>query len=181
MYFFFFQAEDGIRDYKVTGVQTCALPISFATRAGARGEGARARIRALPDPLRAAAAEGGHDVGRRAADARDRPGTDDGAAPDPAGRALARARAEVRHADLRQAHGDEARRVHAYAGRAERGARARHRRPRLRARARAEPLRGAGDRAPGRPGGQAPVPRGLARLFAPTLPEGYAGRRCGVP
>src|SRR2546426_10490388 len=26
-YFFFFQAEDGIRDYKVTGVQTCALPI----------------------------------------------------------------------------------------------------------------------------------------------------------
>src|SRR5256885_15854968 len=28
--FFFFQAEDGIRDYKVTGVQTCALPISTA-------------------------------------------------------------------------------------------------------------------------------------------------------
>src|SRR3989454_8306629 len=27
MDFFFFQAEDGIRDYKVTGVQTCALPI----------------------------------------------------------------------------------------------------------------------------------------------------------
>ena len=27
MFFFFFQAEDGIRDYKVTGVQTCALPI----------------------------------------------------------------------------------------------------------------------------------------------------------
>src|SRR5256885_5091728 len=26
---FFFQAEDGIRDYKVTGVQTCALPISL--------------------------------------------------------------------------------------------------------------------------------------------------------
>ena len=26
--FFFFQAEDGIRDYDVTGVQTCALPIS---------------------------------------------------------------------------------------------------------------------------------------------------------
>ena len=25
--FFFFQAEDGIREYKVTGVQTCALPI----------------------------------------------------------------------------------------------------------------------------------------------------------
>src|SRR3989454_11169343 len=29
LYVFFFQAEDGIRDYKVTGVQTCALPISM--------------------------------------------------------------------------------------------------------------------------------------------------------
>src|SRR3989449_9376723 len=28
MSFFFFQAEDGIRDVAVTGVQTCALPIS---------------------------------------------------------------------------------------------------------------------------------------------------------
>src|SRR5215210_8256434 len=28
--FFFFQAEDGIRDTSVTGVQTCALPISMA-------------------------------------------------------------------------------------------------------------------------------------------------------
>src|SRR5256886_4373744 len=28
LYFFFFQAEDGIRDLTVTGVQTCALPIS---------------------------------------------------------------------------------------------------------------------------------------------------------
>src|SRR5215217_8380539 len=28
--FFFFQAEDGIRDIGVTGVQTCALPISGA-------------------------------------------------------------------------------------------------------------------------------------------------------
>src|SRR2546430_8169854 len=27
--FFFFQAEDGIRDLTVTGVQTCALPICF--------------------------------------------------------------------------------------------------------------------------------------------------------
>src|SRR5260370_31790514 len=30
--FFFFQAEDGIRDSSVTGVQTCALPISGARR-----------------------------------------------------------------------------------------------------------------------------------------------------
>src|SRR5437667_2939278 len=29
-FFFFFQAEDGIRDRDVTGVQTCALPISFS-------------------------------------------------------------------------------------------------------------------------------------------------------
>src|SRR5438093_7919030 len=27
VFFFFFQAEDGIRDWSVTGVQTCALPI----------------------------------------------------------------------------------------------------------------------------------------------------------
>src|SRR2546426_11383422 len=33
--FFFFQAEDGIRDYKVTGVQTCALPIYHAKKFGA--------------------------------------------------------------------------------------------------------------------------------------------------
>src|SRR5690606_40295754 len=28
-FIFFFQAEDGIRDFHVTGVQTCALPIFF--------------------------------------------------------------------------------------------------------------------------------------------------------
>ena len=32
LFFFFFQAEDGIRDIGVTGVQTCALPISRADR-----------------------------------------------------------------------------------------------------------------------------------------------------
>src|SRR5699024_11263180 len=32
--FFFFQAEDGIRDRNVTGVQTCALPISYLTDVG---------------------------------------------------------------------------------------------------------------------------------------------------
>src|SRR2546430_8560730 len=31
-FFFFFQAEDGIRDLTVTGVQTCALPISTISR-----------------------------------------------------------------------------------------------------------------------------------------------------
>src|SRR5690606_39829098 len=40
--YFFFQAEDGIRDFHVTGVQTCALPISGhrerAMRTTATGE-----------------------------------------------------------------------------------------------------------------------------------------------
>src|SRR6266700_6601108 len=36
-FFFFFQAEDGIRDFHVTGVQTCALPISLAGRDGDAG------------------------------------------------------------------------------------------------------------------------------------------------
>src|SRR5699024_11606702 len=35
-FFFFFQAEDGIRDRNVTGVQTCALPISPWARTAAR-------------------------------------------------------------------------------------------------------------------------------------------------
>src|SRR6266446_3835689 len=40
-FFFFFQAEDGIRDYKVTGVQTCALPGSATRRSrGRRAKGA---------------------------------------------------------------------------------------------------------------------------------------------
>src|SRR5256885_213609 len=34
LFFFFFQAEDGIRDYKVTGVQTCALPICHMVSGG---------------------------------------------------------------------------------------------------------------------------------------------------
>src|SRR5207302_5049648 len=32
LFFFFFQAEDGIRDFHVTGVQTCALPIWWRER-----------------------------------------------------------------------------------------------------------------------------------------------------
>src|SRR5437660_6926316 len=34
LFFFFFQAEDGIRDGHVTGVQTCALPISGGSGCG---------------------------------------------------------------------------------------------------------------------------------------------------
>src|SRR2546430_3782377 len=59
MIFFFFQAEDGIRDLTVTGVQTCALPISRASTAAA-GHVQRARMVLL-------AAEGlsNAEIGRR--------------------------------------------------------------------------------------------------------------------
>src|SRR2546426_7311815 len=43
--FFFFQAEDGIRDYKVTGVQTCALPIYLEKR---RPDGSYVDILSVP-------------------------------------------------------------------------------------------------------------------------------------
>src|SRR5256714_5136998 len=44
--FFFFKAEDGIRDKLVTGVQTCALPISRRTR---HGRAARSQLVDVPD------------------------------------------------------------------------------------------------------------------------------------
>src|SRR5688500_20159325 len=48
---FVFQAEDGIRDYKVTGVQTCALPISRDPPAAReRREAARRALRAAGVP-----------------------------------------------------------------------------------------------------------------------------------
>src|SRR5215213_6623879 len=53
--FFFFQAEDGIRDWSVTGVQTCALPIlrPGACPRGLSGPGSgRARRRTRPAPDR---------------------------------------------------------------------------------------------------------------------------------
>src|SRR5690606_40525737 len=45
--FFFFQAEDGIRDFHVTGVQTCALPISadHSSRSRRRARTSRASMR----------------------------------------------------------------------------------------------------------------------------------------
>src|SRR2546430_12121983 len=58
--FFFFQAEDGIRDLTVTGVQTCALPIYRAARRGAGPPDAR--ISPLARRRRPAA----HRVGARA-------------------------------------------------------------------------------------------------------------------
>src|SRR3712207_8509529 len=38
LWFFFFQAEDGIRDIGVTGVQTCALPIFAQGNAESRAQ-----------------------------------------------------------------------------------------------------------------------------------------------
>src|SRR5690349_23438847 len=75
LFFFFFQAEDGIRDLYVTGVQTCALPISRGQVVGPEGQrqqlgerrrraharvvdevDGRVRRGELPQPLAAAAA-----------------------------------------------------------------------------------------------------------------------------
>src|SRR5262249_59194225 len=42
VFFFFFQAEDGIRDWSVTGVQTCALPILYGKATGNTPDGRRA-------------------------------------------------------------------------------------------------------------------------------------------
>src|SRR2546421_7479219 len=59
-FFFFFQAEDGIRDLIVTGVQTCALPISVDLRVARRTAAAGFRVgftmeralnRTLEEPL----------------------------------------------------------------------------------------------------------------------------------
>src|SRR5256886_8778321 len=50
--FFFFQAEDGIRDLTVTGVQTCALPISLAPRRLDRRSGGPARMAGRRAPPR---------------------------------------------------------------------------------------------------------------------------------
>src|SRR5688572_31934649 len=57
-FFFFFQAEDGIRDLTVTGVQTCALPISApsggrcpsSAKGRARSRKSRRSCRTAPGP-----------------------------------------------------------------------------------------------------------------------------------
>src|SRR3712207_7957431 len=52
--FFFFQAEDGIRDIGVTGVQTCALPISPVGSRAAHRNGPRSSRRVAPRGARLA-------------------------------------------------------------------------------------------------------------------------------
>src|SRR2546429_4279180 len=72
--FFFFQAEDGIRDVAVTGVQTCALPISRGpdiAPAARRGSDRIVRARDAERAVRSAAAPiGGGGGGARRTDAR---------------------------------------------------------------------------------------------------------------
>src|SRR5690606_39704424 len=46
---FFFQAEDGIRDFHVTGVQTCALPILLVTAVPSVQKGVEAAIERMRD------------------------------------------------------------------------------------------------------------------------------------
>src|SRR6266498_4372635 len=62
--FFFFQAEDGIRDADVTGVQTCALPILGLGRRGRLLVPART-LRRHAEPRRQADRPGRDRVGRR--------------------------------------------------------------------------------------------------------------------
>src|SRR5690554_7013812 len=73
--FFFFQAEDGIRGADVTGVQTCALPISWTSASSASGHAAArgisdattanaARIDSTSSPAHSAR-EGRHSVRQR--------------------------------------------------------------------------------------------------------------------
>src|SRR5438046_9383084 len=76
MFFFFFQAEDGIRDWSVTGVQTCALPIS--KHLAGREDAGTPRLRGLV-PLDGAGALGA-DVAEHAQVDRVGVKTDDGAA-----------------------------------------------------------------------------------------------------
>src|SRR5438445_11625675 len=63
---FFFQAEDGIRDIGVTGVQTCALPISQSRdRVGPRAARLRGAQLDRADPgHRGAGASADHEIGR---------------------------------------------------------------------------------------------------------------------
>src|SRR5690606_39430293 len=93
--YFFFQAEDGIRDFHVTGVQTCALPIwvALVDRTRARPAGRGCGRRAPPVPPR-----WGPRAAVRAAlagSAVRRPGRGRSAPPTEIGRASCRERGEI--------------------------------------------------------------------------------------
>src|SRR5467141_131904 len=83
-FFFFFQAEDGIRDSSVTGVQTCALPISRLSGCGPFELARRSRRHLCPPNRQPLSAEiaveqhvtaetvGAHGRAHRLVDTRDR-------------------------------------------------------------------------------------------------------------
>src|SRR5690606_42008700 len=77
--FFFFQAEDGIRDFHVTGVQTCALPIwrvaeAARERVEVLREMGQLRVDRVGDPAAQAQAAGADRLGgeQRMVDAAER-------------------------------------------------------------------------------------------------------------
>src|SRR5690625_7982405 len=61
---FFLQAEDGIRDGHVTGVQTCALPISIARAESREGARAQVTVRARRAPTARVSAPAAHQAVR---------------------------------------------------------------------------------------------------------------------
>src|SRR2546421_6179786 len=63
VFFFFFQAEDGIRDLIVTGVQTCALPICRGGRRPISLRRPRACARSGPRAAPSRPPDGGQDAG----------------------------------------------------------------------------------------------------------------------
>src|SRR2546430_13595391 len=66
MFFFFFQAEDGIRDLTVTGVQTCALPRTQGAQRDRRLDAPPRRVRqALSQVMGVVGATGGREISRR--------------------------------------------------------------------------------------------------------------------
>src|SRR5688572_31227305 len=91
--FFFFQAEDGIRDLTVTGVQTCALPICTARDRRPRHLDEDGTGTHLP-PRSGRTGPGGRMAGRAT--------TDLGAATRPAGRVRPRAQGEIGRASCRE-------------------------------------------------------------------------------
>src|SRR2546422_65053 len=106
---FFLQAEDGIRDVAVTGVQTCALPISGGTRGGRDPRTAaparaprspRGRVSPSPLPERGGASE------RASPEATPSPPPDPAHAADRAHRA--RGGAAARPGSDRRGHGPRA-------------------------------------------------------------------------
>src|SRR5215469_17137840 len=67
-FFFFFQAEDGIRDLYVTGVQTCALPIYPQSLAEARFQALGMEVQ--PDTVEPSTAPSFGGVGQKAVEQR---------------------------------------------------------------------------------------------------------------